>query len=44
MDCNSSGYEYTKKILRELFDIDIDTYSIKVQKGLIDVEINHNRS
>ncbi len=34
----------TEKNLKELFGIDFNKYSKKIQKGLNDVEINHNRS
>lgn len=34
----------TEKKLKELFGIDFNRYSKKIQKGLTDVEVNHNRS
>ena len=37
-------YLFTEKKLKELFGIDFNRYSKKIQKGLTDVEVNHNRS
>ena len=34
----------TEQKLKELFGIDFNRYSKKIQKGLTDVEVNHNRS
>lgn len=41
---NIQNYIYTKKKFKEMFNINIDEFSNKVKKGLIDVEINHNTS
>ena len=38
------NYLFTGKKLQNLFDIDFSRYPKKIQRGLEDVEINHNRS
>ena len=39
-----TDYDYTKQILKEMFDINLDELSERGKKGLIDVEVNHNRA
>ena len=41
---DSNYYDYTKNKLKEMFDINLDELSDCGKKGLIDVEINHNRA
>ena len=38
------SYNYTKKVFKEMFDMDFDELSDTAKKGLIDVEINHDTS
>lgn len=37
-------YEYTRQVLKDMFDINLDELSDKAKKGLVDVEVNHNRA
>ena len=39
-----SEYDYTKQVLKDMFDINLDELSDKAKKGLVDVEINHNQA